>query len=210
MSNPIVGLEGGVCAGKSTLRRGLEAQGCSGLKEYMDYIDSSLHTQISDWTLSFKTRFFLEIEKARKSDLSSTQKYIDRTYLTLLAHDYARDDKRRLQSGYRSLYMRYSEHLIQPTKIVYLSVSHKIRSERAIKRGIPMSGYFTESRFNDRNREFFERIAAFFPVLILETDKMSPEEVLQKTQLFECDPDRRYEGANLLGCALKVATGDSR
>jgi deoxyadenosine/deoxycytidine kinase len=196
----ILGLEGGVAAGKSTLRLGLTDAGNRCLPEYMDYIDPSIHASISDWSILFKTRFFLEIERARATQLQLGQEVVDRTYLTLLAHDYAREDRRRFTKGYRELYRSYQEKCIHPRKIVFLDATPQERERRAMERGVPMAGYFTTSLFNSRLRIFFERLRSEIDILFVDTDSLTPAGILEQTLRFlsetpEIDAQKLFDKA---------------
>ncbi|WP_308446138.1 hypothetical protein [Roseovarius pelagicus] len=69
-----------------------------------------------------------------------------------------------------------------------------------------MAGYFTERKFNDLNKRFFEALSDFVPVLIIETDEMTKEEVLAKTQDFAAEPSSRVSSIDLLDASLTVAS----
>lgn len=159
--HPVIGLEGGICAGKTTLGRSLStALGLPYVPEYMDLLTASeiAHLQSLDYRASF--HFFLLLNRRRDNLYALPGGVIlDRTFLTLLSFNYAM-----MRLGHISDFSDINQALAHesfcwPTIVLFLRVSETERQRRfhATRLSIPFP--FLDSGFNDHLNAFFTTLS---------------------------------------------------
>jgi thymidylate kinase len=175
----IVGIEGGMASGKSSLCK--HFSDALIISEYMDFIDD----QVSFHNKSPEDRFtsLLEIEKCKRKPivdnalLERKPKLIllDRSYITLLAHEFAVKSKINSIDACNSL--AKSENVILPDIIFFLDVAHKERLNRYTKRGdnkidVVQNVFLTE-RYNIEFFNFIAKKQNTVPIHIINTTNTS-------------------------------------
>lgn len=174
----IIALEGGICSGKTTLAKQLEKIGFFNVPEYMDIITPQEQKELDALISQNKSAlsFFLKMEKRRK-ELYETQylqkdTVLDRSYLTLFAHEFAKNHQHFALSE-----LIPKERVITPDLIIFLDVDDQLRKQRSINRGdIDMPAMFLNPEFNRDLKTFFlEKTST--KCIFVNSEKLSPEQM---------------------------------
>ena len=177
MCNISIGFEGGVAAGKSTTSEILASWGFRHIPEYMTHLDPSRHCEIGSWEPGFRLNFFSNIEKRRKGEIKNVSRYLlDRTFLTVFAHDYAR-----IKMGANVEIDCYSklefEQICWPKKIVFLSCTEADRMQRLSERGALFDMYLADLQFNLENENFFRQMESVVSIQWINSSNYTPTEI---------------------------------
>ncbi len=163
----IVAVEGGVCAGKTTLVDRLgNGDGIFCLPEYVEWIRSSGRT-LPLGTPEERLRAYLAIEEERErvARHSDHTVLLDRSILTLIGFEYA---MRRMWLGtawfsIRTLVSSY--RIMAPSGVIIADVDAGLQADLWAELGLSHQSLFVNRRFNDSLRWFFDEIEAFVPIL---------------------------------------------
>ncbi len=175
----ILALEGGICSGKTTLAKELSKHSFLMVPEYMDFITKEEQLELDYLQKSKQSALplLLNIEKRRQKEFldKSVNLVLDRSYLTLLAFEYAKnnDDCHNLLKNKDLL-----KEVINPDIIIFLDIDTQTRKDRCYDRGdFDMPSFYLDEKFNQKNKEFFqEKIdynVVFFNTLNINPQKMA-------------------------------------
>jgi len=157
----IIAIEGGVCAGKTTL---IQSSNLPSLPDYWKYKTQFLtelcFPAMNISQLLANNQFFLEIEKLRLQQLNEWSQnrlvLLDRSFLSLLGFDYAFMKMFAIE-GFARIYEFWENNpKIQPDEVIFLDISHSEREKRFKGRGktCDQTILLTEE-FNNSFKEFF-------------------------------------------------------
>lgn len=160
------------------LTKGLRAAGYVYEKDYMAYLDPQLHKVIDTWPQAFRLRFFADIDSVRKTNLSSVRSAVlDRTFLTIFAHDFARKTMG-VQVDVDGYEQVDPDNILWPNKVVFLSVDEKVRASRLLTRRNAGDSYFAEPAFNSAIRQFFHLMEEVISMQWVDSTELSPQDVI--------------------------------
>jgi|SRR5579859_2061383 len=182
----IAALEGGVCAGKTTLSHQLAEDGhWYVVPEYVEWL--TIRGRRSPRGRA-QSRFpgFVRIEEEREEVVRSTRGpvLLDRSVFTLLAFEYTMWRMGRPSVWPSALETLFRPQVMIPSKILYLTCSQVDRTLRWSKRGHKRAAIFSRPDFNEFNFEFFRRLSAHMPVEILNTSLISLQSMVQPANAF--------------------------
>ena len=171
----IIGLEGGVCSGKTTFGKCLNKINKDNLflPEYESFI-SKYEETILDSILDNTEKYamYFEIEKNRKvyATLNNYKNLIlDRTFFSILAYEYIRNNLVGIDNVIKNI---NKCEVLMPDIIYFLSVEQQVRIERYKRRGQPLPEFYTSEDFNKKMYMFFNNIVSrFVKVKFLDTSK---------------------------------------
>lgn len=177
----IIALEGGVCAGKTTLAKELTKHFYLMVPEYMDLITPEEQQQLDKLhdTGQNALELLLKIEKRRKDTYfhKSSNIILDRSFLTLFAYEYAMngDDCSRFLTDKVTM-----DGVIQPNLVIYLEVKDDTRRQRCYSRGdFDMPEYYLDEKFNNKNKDFFLK-KTDYQTLFLNTNNLNAQEMARQ------------------------------
>jgi len=201
-----VGLEGVMGAGKTSVAMKLGELGYQYVPEYMMFLATPLHARFNNWPQKTRLFMLLEIEQARLGSFSTGKTILDRTFFTILAHDYA---KRSI--GFTvdiSVYMNiHIDDFIWPDFLVYIDLPFSVQIERLSARGHDAASYLLRSDFNESIRNYFLLLKNIIPILWINHDVLSSvsticKEIISYTT-FARTITRRDERSNALNTAIR-------
>lgn len=174
-----IGLEGGVCAGKTSIGHVLErAYGLQLCPEYWVLLTPEQRYAVRNLMSPMEALiFFLRMDSLRSRDNTDTNLIVlDRCILSILGHEFALHHAG-LNSAFSSVWASLAhEPLIAPPVVYYLDVSDQVRLERGKARSDAVDTLFFDKSFNRGFRLFFERLSERIPVVFVDNDSSSPEE----------------------------------
>jgi len=178
----VLGLEGGMAAGKTSCAKSLSKQGFATAGEYMEYIHRDLHPYFGTWPPDMRLRFLSDVDSARATRIDESECVaLDRTYLTYLSHDFAA-----AKMGATPPITRYLTDQIlngaTPTHLVFLTVDHVERQRRLQARNGLTESYLASGRFNNALLDFFRAVSQEFPILFIDTSSTPTKTVASKCQ----------------------------
>tara|TARA_R110002051_G_scaffold134853_3_gene207805 strand:+ start:95 stop:748 length:654 start_codon:yes stop_codon:yes gene_type:complete len=179
-------IEGGVCSGKSTLAASLgDALHWAIIPEYMDWIVQR-GLQAPQVTSGNRFSGFLEVEGQRAASAAALEgaAVADRSIVTLLAFELAQKRLDRPSSWPVVLEAAIAAPVILPHRMISVRCQHRVRTARWLARGNPANSPFLDPVVNDTLNERAERTASYCPLLILDSDTLSPAETLRKALEF--------------------------
>jgi thymidylate kinase len=182
----ISALEGGVCAGKSTLSRLLSEGGhWIVVPEYIDWLTTRGRRSPRGRP---QTRFpgFVRIEEEREAMVCSTSGpvLLDRSVFTLLAFEFSMWKMGRPSAWPIALNSLFNPHVMLPSRILYLTCSQADRLLRWRKRGHKRATLFCQPDFNEFNFEFFSRLSTQMLVKILDSSLIDADDMSQLADTF--------------------------
>lgn len=176
MTTTTLALEGGVCAGKSTIARKLAESGIGALcHEYMDLVDESQAARIASLPPLDRVAFFLNLDIKRidlKPDGSFHSRLIlDRSFYTLFAFEYACARQGLNDNNLAAVDLLDHYTVVLPSQTIFLDVSHETRLSRHEKRDTPVLDIFLEREFNDSIKLFFINLSRRLPIYFIDGEE---------------------------------------
>jgi thymidylate kinase len=175
----VVALEGGVCAGKSSVaaRFGSEAA-YQIIDDYTSFIDDFEYSQAEQLPAAYRYRFFLRLDEARRARTicGPTNVVVDRSVFTILAYEYALWRLGRI-SELQHINQISNFYTLLPNSVVFLEVSDDERRRRAALRTTKISPILLDDKFNALIREFFKKFSKFYDLPIIDTTDLGISDV---------------------------------
>jgi thymidylate kinase len=173
-----VAIEGGMCAGKTTVSQKLESMGWNRQREYFELVQPSEKLELEGMSPLERFTFFLKIDERRNLSFQSGRNVrvvADRSIFSILATEYALWKTRGISDmNHIATFLRICNPLI-PDLVVFLEVSDEERAFRFAKRLDP--GYavqFIKPNFNYHFQQFFNFLPQGY-VQCLRNDRGSVE-----------------------------------
>ncbi len=177
----IVALEGGVCAGKSTVANLLETQGVGRhVQEYAAQIPYSAQRTIFELEPVARAAGFLLSDSGRLNEIPQAElKILDRSCLTVFAFEYAciRLGMNELELPLLDLVETYA--VIVPNCVIFLDITDNVREKRLAVRGKRFIPILADRTFNKYFKEFFEAMHNYLDVVFVGTNAQSALEVTE-------------------------------
>lgn len=192
----IVALEGGVCAGKSSVAAILEAQGVGQhVQEYAAQIPYSAQLATFELDPVARAASFLSLESDRISRPHQTECVIlDRSCLTVFAFEYAcvRLGANEIASPLLDLAETYA--LVVPQFTIFLDISDDVREMRLAARAKPYVPILADRNFNNYFKGFFEAVGEYLDVAFVQTSTQPVPEVAETCKRVLARPAGRATG----------------
>lgn len=186
---PGVALDGGVCAGKTTVRDALRQRlNLQPIQEFMEVLTAEEARVAFDPESRKTIDLFVEAEVRRRPPKIDAAVCLDRSFLTLAAYRYAayqmglldRDEVE--YSGRRILEVSW----LCPSAFIFLDVPEDLRRERSAKRDVGKNMPFPllDPEFNDLFTRFFREMAINGHVSLVSNDSRQRglDEVLKEIE----------------------------
>lgn len=177
----IVALEGGVCAGKSTVATLLETLGVGRhVQEYATRIPYSAQRSIFELDPVARAASFLSIDSGRIHEMPQTElKILDRSCLTVFAFEYAC-----VQLGINELELPLldlveSYAVMVPNCVIFLDITDDVREKRLAVRGKRFIPILANRNFNKHFKGFFEAMNEYLGVFFVQTSVRPALEVAE-------------------------------
>lgn len=182
-----IGFEGGICSGKSTISSRFFSCLTPSIKlpDYFELTSKEEETLVTNLNDKDRFYFFLGLDNRRNKILQSSEVegnkiLLDRTFLTILATEYAF-----LKMGRIKIDPNYILECIEncifwtPDIIFFLDVAFEERLMRYNKRGTDAYEPLISEQFYTHFNSFFYKIKNYFNFYFIDTTHSTPEEVFQ-------------------------------
>lgn len=190
----IIGVEGVICAGKSTLVKGLIQAGFASIQEYGVYTKG--HGAFPPFPKSVEdaksaTDFFAKVEFERLKSLESliaekgegVNYALDRTYYSCLSFDFALSQCMQFDAFTPSVQIWENVPKIEPSLTIILDIDFDTLLERNCRRGINMLPHFLNRGFAEVQRYYYRELAQLNPQSCLLVDGTLPKEQVEQIVL---------------------------
>ena len=187
----ILGVEGNVCAGKTSVVRLLsERYAIPFVPEYWELMTQGEQDALLAQPLVSRLRFLLSIEQERYDATIGTSDSLtlDRTILTIIATHFAlqkisgdanRDDIGTLLTKYRHW---------RPDIFIFLDSPLEVQAERRRLRGGD-DALFVSPRFAETFRRIFTVLSQSLPIIVIDTGGLGIEKIAEQARgCFRCPP----------------------
>ena len=178
----IIAVEGGMAAGKTTLcEYASKTNGIGYVREYMDFINDP----DSFYKLPKEQRLekLFEIEsKDRKKQFNTLMHdprinviLLDRSFLTLLAHEYATGNTSALNAPALN-----KSQIITPDMVIYIEADKSVRKKRHQERrgaGNAINNLLFQDAYDKKFLEFITQKNKSFPVYVVQNTNKTPQAV---------------------------------
>lgn len=196
----IIGIEGVVCAGKTTIAIRLEKKGFIPISEYGVYTNG--HGSFPPFPRSladakFATDFFMKVEAKRHNSLISKLKQVgarsnyvvDRTYHSCLSFDFALSQYMHFDAFSPSIKNWMNSPKIEPFMVFILDIDFSTLMNRNQKRCIRMLPHFLNREFIEAQRYYYQKLAHSQPNLYILVDGKLPKEEIERIILNHLNID---------------------
>lgn len=202
-----VGLEGGVCSGKSTLAGHLrDRAGYERMPEYMEWIEAD-RLPLPAGTPEERLSYFLDVEAKRAAHAAVMEKVVaDRTVITLVAYELAHNRLGLPSAWPDALESAFQgREIIVPSRVIYIGCTDDDRRRRWALRGFDPQSIFVHPAISQAILDLCRVCERLIPVLYVDSSLVDDLQILNDVLRFLSENLPPEVSQNELVEALRLA-----